>query len=101
MRKQTPTFEWTIYVPTKSPTGRRFTSADHSRWEQQVMELTGGMTFHGKVKGFHLDPDNREESIDVSIVCTETQIRQIAKLAKKLYRQQAVLVIRGSPAFIL
>jgi hypothetical protein len=101
MSKLSSTFEWTIYVPTKSPTGRRFTAADHSRWEAQVTKVTGGMTFHGIVKGLHLDPGNREESIDVSIVCTKAQIRQIAKLTKKQFQQQAVLVIRGSPAFIL
>jgi hypothetical protein len=101
MSKQTATFEWTIYVPTKSSKGRTFTKAAHARWEKQVMKITGGMTFHGKVKGLHLDPANREESIDVSIVCTTAQIRQIAIFTKKHYHQQAVLVIRGDPAFIL
>jgi len=101
MSQQTATYEWTIYVPTISSRGRRFTAADHARWEKQVLEITGGMTFHDKVKGLHLDPDNKEESIDVSIVCTTAQIRQIAKFTKKHYQQQAVLVIRDNPAFIL
>ncbi len=101
MSRQPTTFEWTIYVPTKSSKGARFTATDHARWGKQVMQVTGGMTFHGKVNGLHLDPSNMEESMDVSIVCTTSQIRQIAKFTKKHYQQQAILVIRGNPAFIL
>jgi hypothetical protein len=101
MHRLPVTYEWTIYVPTRAQSGKPFAAVDHKRWEQRVTEMTGGMTFHGRVQGLHLAPANKEESMDVSIVCTAAQIRQIAKFTKQHYRQQAILVIRGAPAFIL
>jgi len=87
-------FEWEIFVPDAP-------IAKHEKWDKEVMEITTGLTLLGKVTGKWLDPQKRETSIRVSLVCTEEAIVAIAHLTKTMFNQQKILVIQRGRALLI
>lgn len=90
---------WEILVPTVRNDGRPFRLRYHRVWDERVKELSGGLTIVSPVKGTWVSPDRvtyKERMIPVRIMCTRSEIMEIAEMSKKYYEQLAVMVYRVS-----
>ena len=92
----TELFEWEIFVPS---TGIPY--ARHLEWDREILSITKGLSLLGKVTGKWLDPNEQEESIRVSLVCSEAEIKHIARFTKSHFKQDAILVIKRAEAFLI
>jgi hypothetical protein len=85
---------WEILVPYARNNGEVIPIAEHRIWDEQVRQISGGLTIMGLAKGMWVSPTGKlftEKVIPVRIVCTEEQIGQIEKLTLAFYEQEAVL----------
>lgn len=77
----------------------------HRIWDEQVIEITGGLTIIGKVAGRWVCKEGRkyeEGMIACRIQCTSAQIKEIADFTLKHYRQKAVMYYKiSSESYII
>ncbi len=94
---------WEIYVPKYNAQG---SVNNHTKWDQYVCNLAGGLTVLGSQVGKYQSADEntvaaahadgfkqiiRERMIPVRIACTESNIKKIADFTCEFYFQEAVL----------
>ena len=107
---------WEIFVPTQWHEADVFGNINwdselkpirtrhHKRWDEKVIEITGGLTIVGKVSGKWVSNEGTqydEPMIACRIMCTEEQILKIADFTVQHYRQKAVLCYRLSTSAII
>lgn len=84
---------WEILVPTMRD-GKPVRTRSHREWDARIRRISGGLTIFKPVKGEWLSPDGTlfsERMIPVRIMCSETEIEEIADLTASFYRQEAVM----------
>ncbi len=90
---------WEILVPANSNDGLEFNLDYHKQWDEQVRNISGGLTILKSAKGQWLDPDGElffDKMIPVRIYCSEPDIDAIIGLTMKHYSQKAVLAYQVS-----
>jgi len=99
-----PKMLWEILVPTernpndeeKNPYRLRY----HRVWDERVKAIAGGLTVLTPVRGTWVSDENeetfKEKMIPVRIMCTRSEIMEIAEMTKKYYAQLAVMVYKIS-----
>jgi len=90
---------WEILVPANSNDGLEFSLDYHKRWDEQVRNISGGLTILKSAKGQWLDPDGAlflDKMIPVRLYCSEPQLDQIIGITMKHYSQKAVLAYQVS-----
>ena len=86
-------------MPTHSNEKIEFPIEYNHQWDEQVRNITGGLTILGLAKGSWIDPSGKictENIIPVRISCTKNNIEKIIDLTIKHYDQQAVLAYQIS-----
>ena len=95
---------WEILVPTvRNPTedGKisPYRTRYHRVWDAKVKDIAGGLTVLTPVKGTWVSADDetfQERMIPVRIMCTRTEILEIAQMSKVYYEQEAIMVYKVS-----
>lgn len=102
---------WGILVPTEMPyanwRGEIHWSAEpapvrkghHKVFNQKVISITGGMTIQRPTLGYWECPDGElynERMIPVRIACEPNEILDIARFAKRHYRQKRIMYYKVS-----
>jgi len=85
---------WEILVPANSNEGLEYSIEHHRQWDEEVREISGGITILRAAKGQWLDPDRKlslDKIIPVRVYCTEPQIDQIIQFTMAHYDQKAVM----------
>lgn len=99
------TYLYEILVPTVRQNGKPIRLRFHKVWDKKVYDITHGLTIMPVSIGYwkpHTEADViRERMIPVRIACTEEQIKQIAKMTKKYYEQDAIFYYRVSDEVII
>lgn len=86
---------WEILVPTVRNSGKPFRLRYHRVWDNKVKAIAGGLTIVSPVTGVWVSRDSetfRERMIPVRIMCTRTEIMEIAVMTKIYYEQLAVMI---------
>lgn len=92
-----------ILVPANDNYGEEIPIDKHRIWDGLVREVAGGLTIMGEAKGQWTSLSGQifyDIMIPVRVVCTEEQIKQIARLTLCYYDQEAVLHYRISEEVI-
>jgi hypothetical protein len=66
----------------------------HRVWDAKVRDISGGLTILSPAKGHWISPDKElfvERMIPVRLLCTFAEIKKIAAMTAKYYRQKAVM----------
>lgn len=87
-------FLYEILVPTLHSDGRPIKTRFHRVWDSRVREITNGLTVLNPVKGQWVNGNGKlfsERMIPVRIMCSATQIEDIADMTAKYYDQEAVM----------
>lgn len=96
---------WEILVPTVHSDGRPIKTRYHKVWDNQVVQITGGLTILPPTsKGKWVCPQGKlseERMIPVRVVCTKEQINMIITMTLAYYDQTAVLAYKISDEVIL
>lgn len=90
---------WEILVPTVRNDGRPFRLRYHRVWDERVKAISGGLTIVAPVKGTWISPsaeEFKERMIPVRIMCTRSEILEIATMSKSYYEQEAIMVYKVS-----
>jgi len=90
-----------ILVPTQTNAGKPIRTRQHHEWDNRVRRITGGLTIFPPAKGQWVCPAGElfsERMIPVRVMCTETEIEDIAFLTAMFYEQKAVMFYRVSDA---
>lgn len=85
---------WEILVPRQSNEGLEFDVEHHRKWDEQVRDISGGLTILKSAKGQWVGPDGSlflDNMIPVRVYCTEEDIDKIIDLTMNYYNQEAVL----------
>jgi len=83
-----------ILVPTVRNDGRPIKTRFHRIWDGRVRAITGGLSILSPIKGQWINGSGylfSERMIPVRIMCSETQIEEIADMTAKYYEQEAVM----------
>lgn len=83
-----------ILVPQADNFGNFIPVAIHNIWDDQVKKIAGGITINRSVKGSWKSPEGHyvtERMIPVTIMCSESEIVEIARMTKQFYHQDAVM----------
>lgn len=84
---------WEILVPTMM-NDKPVRTKHHKEWDKLVNKISKGLTIGKPEKGYWISYDNQtveERVIPVKIVCTKSEIEQIADITAKHYKQDAVM----------
>jgi len=95
---------WEILVPKYSNQGVEYTLDYHHQWDEQVRNITGGLTIQGTAKGHWVNPEGVvfiEEVIPVRIKCNRKNIEKIIDLTLEYYDQEAVYAYKVSNEVII
>lgn len=96
---------WEILVPTVRNDGRPFRLRYHRVWDERVKAISGGLTIVSPVRGVWISPADeefKERMIPVRIMCTRSEILEIAEMSKVYYEQEAIMVyLVSSEVFIV
>lgn len=95
---------WEILVPTVRNDGRPFRLRYHRVWDERVKAVSGGLTVVQPVRGTWISPTDeefKERMIPVRIMCTRSEIMEIARMSKIYYEQEAIMVYRSCPMALL
>lgn len=90
---------WEILVPTVRNDGRPFRLRYHRVWDERVKAISGGLTIVAPVRGVWISPTEeefKERMIPVRIMCTRSEIMEIAEMSKVYYEQEAIMVYKVS-----
>ncbi len=94
-----------ILVPTiRRKGGKPYRTRYHRVWDNQVREITGGLTIMRPCVGHWVAPDGElfvERMIPVRIACTAAQIKEIADLTAEYYDQLAVMYYRVADKVVI
>ena len=95
---------WEILVPANWNHGRKIDNYHHYNWDNQIRQITGGLTILPVNKG-QWDHENeiyRDRMIPVRIACTEEQMKEIINLTLDHYfDQKAIMAYRISDKVII
>lgn len=96
---------WEILVPTtRRVNGKPYRTRYHRVWDDQVKEISGGLTILNPTMGKWIAPDGNlfiERMIPVRIIATRDEIDKIIDMTIKYYDQLAVLCYKISDEVIL
>lgn len=84
---------WQIIVPCVWRGDTPVRTRHHRVWDEYVMKRTGGMTIHRPVMGKWDSKSGErfnERNIPVTIMCSEVDIKAIARFTLHHYEQEAV-----------
>ena len=90
---------WELFVPTIRNNGVPFRTRYHRVWDGKVRAITGGLSILPPIHGQWVAPDGelfKERMIPVRIMCTESEIFEIAEMTAEYYSQLAVMFYRVS-----
>ena len=90
---------WEVLVPVADNEGKEFALPHHHAWDDQVRDITGGLTIMRTAKGQWHDSEGRlfaERVIPVRVACDEEGVRAIMGFTLKHYGQLAVMAYRIS-----
>ncbi len=90
---------WEILVPVADNDGHEFDISHHRAWDEQVRQLTGGLTILRTAKGQWYDAAGNlftEKVIPVRIACDEEKVYQIAEITLSHYGQLAIMAYQIS-----
>lgn len=90
---------WEILVPTQFDDTKEDIAVEHHReWERFVREVSGGLTMLRSATGqwVHLGEVQQESVIPVRLIATREQMKEIAKLTARHYRQKVIMVYKIS-----
>ena len=95
-----PLFLFEILVPCQWNNGRGVRTRHHKEWDKKIHGLTGGLTIMPVAKGQWVDGGvlYSDRVIPVRIMCTQSQIEDIAEMTIEHYRQLAVMYFKISDA---
>lgn len=89
-----------ILVPCNFNDGKPIRTRHHREWDKQVQKITGGMTILPPGRGKWIDQETDTNYIDrvipVNIIASDEDMKRIAKITIKHYKQLAVLYYRLS-----
>lgn len=98
--KKTKKNMWEILIPTiHYGTDRPIKASFHKIWDKKVRDITKGLTIMPPVKGHWINAVDIlfvERMIPVRIMCTKNQIKEILKMTKEYYSQEAVMYYKIS-----
>ena len=83
-----------ILIPVCDNGGVEFDAEHNAVWEDNVLDIAGGLTTLPVVNGQWSDPDGhaiREEMKPVRIACSEEQINDIADMTASHYKQLSIM----------
>ena len=86
-------------MPTVRNDGRPFRLRYHRVWDAKVKAISGGLTIVAPVRGVWIPPTKeefKERMIPVRIMCTRSEILEIARMSKTYYEQEAIMVYKVS-----
>lgn len=98
---------WEILVPAKKNDGSEYNLSYHQLWDQQVRDITGGLTIMKPAKGQWVNPEDKEVFIEAMIpvriaIENNDQLEKIINLTMQHYQDQiAVMVYRISDNTII
>lgn len=95
---------WEILVPTTRNNGTPIRVRQHRVWDTKVREIAGGLSIFKPLKGEWVAPDGtlfKERMIPVRILCSYSEILQIADFTAKFYEQQAVMYYQVSSQVVI
>lgn len=95
---------WEILVPIADNLGNEFAVSHHQTWDQQVHQITGGLTIMRTAKGQWHDSEGKlfaEKVIPVRVACSEENIRTIMDITLQHYGQLAVMAYQVSTRVII
>ena len=90
---------WEILVPSHNNDGIEYRLEWHHAWDEQVRELSGGLTIFKSAKGQWEDLSGEvfyDKMIPVRIYCSEPDIEKIIQLTMEHYDQHAVMAYQVS-----
>jgi hypothetical protein len=92
-----------IMVPCNYNDGKPVRTKHHKEWDKQVRKITGGLTILPPSKGQWVNDGilYSDRVIPVNIIATEKQIKKIADITMKHYRQLAVMYFKLSDEAII
>jgi len=93
------TYLWEILVPGQTQGGEEIPVSHHQVWDENVRNISGGLTILKTAKGHWVDPEGIpivEPMIPVRVLCSKAQIEEIAALTASYYQQEAVMFYRVS-----
>ena len=89
---------WEIMVPAEMD-GKRIPVKTHNKWDENVRNITGGLTILKSAKGQWVSPSktlHMEKMIPVRIACSSIEINSIAKMTLHYYKQEQVMYYKVS-----
>lgn len=90
-------------IPKKYNNGKRIPKSAVEKWEKKVVDIGEGFTAHAIAKGAWYDPDaarvKTEDMRPVDILCQREQIKEIAALTSKVFKQKAVFYYKAASAW--
>lgn len=95
---------WEILVPKYSNQGLEYNLDYHHKWDEQVRDITGGITVLRTAKGHWVNPEGVifvEEMIPVRIHCDRKNLEKIMDLTLSHYDQKAVFAYKVSSEVII
>jgi hypothetical protein len=97
-----PLYLYEILVPCEWNNGRGVRRRHHQEWDKKVHKIAGGLTIMPVAKGQWVDMVTgalyRDRVIPVRILCTQSNIEDIAEMTIEHYRQLGVMYFRVSEA---
>ncbi|MBI4918507.1 hypothetical protein HY837_01145 [archaeon] len=95
---------WEVLVPKTSNEGIEYTLEHHKAWDEQVIQLTQGMTILSTAKGKWVNLEGHlfvEEMIPVRIYCKKTDLEEVLNYTLTHYNQEAVFAYEISSNVIV
>jgi len=92
-------FLWEILVPRNDNNGKDFPVSYHRLWDNEVVQIAGGLTIMKPTKGRWVDIGKElyiDRMIPVRILCTKKQIVEIVKFTALHYVQKAIMYFKVS-----
>lgn len=90
---------WEVLVPVADNDGTEFSIEHHRAWDENVRDITGGLTIMRTARGQWQDSEGNlfaEKVIPVRVACDEDKVRQIMYLTLGHYGQLAVMAYQVS-----
>ncbi len=85
---------WEILIPKNSNEGIEYPTDYHRKWDEQIRNLSNGLTILKKTKGHWINSKGTvfvEDMIPVRVYCSNETIDKIIDYTLQFYNQEAVL----------